>query len=84
MFKIERVEDGSDIVFILIGRIEMEDLPQIESLFTVERASLVLDLKDVHLVSREVVSFLARWKNRGAVLRNCPAYIREWIARGQN
>ncbi len=84
MFKIERVGDGSDIVFILIGRIETEDLPQIESLLTAERASIVLDLMEVNLVSREVVSFLACWENRGAVLKNCPAYIREWIARGQS
>jgi anti-anti-sigma regulatory factor len=84
MFKIERVGDGSDIVFILIGRIETEDLPQIESLLTAERASIVLDLKEVNLVSREAVSFFAHWENGGAVLKNCPAYIREWIARGQS
>jgi hypothetical protein len=40
-----------------------------------------LDLKEVNLVSREVVTFLARCKEGGMGLNNCPAYIREWIAR---
>jgi hypothetical protein len=40
-----------------------------------------LDLKEVNLVSREVVTFLARCKEDGMGLNNCPAYIREWIAR---
>jgi hypothetical protein len=40
-----------------------------------------LDLKEVNLVSREVVTFFARCKEGGMGLNNCPAYIREWIAR---
>ena len=43
--------------------------------------SLVLDLNEVRLVDRDVVSFLASCEAKGITLANCPAYIREWIAR---
>jgi hypothetical protein len=41
----------------------------------------VLDLKDVVLVDRDIVRFLRAREHGGIVLRNCPPYIREWIAR---
>ena len=36
-------------------------------------------LKEVRLVDREAVQFLARCETEGVELDNCPAYIREWI-----
>jgi hypothetical protein len=54
---------------------------QLESLITAEPARIVFDLKEVNLVSREVVKFLGQCENDGITIRNCPAYIREWIAR---
>jgi hypothetical protein len=38
-------------------------------------------LKEVKLVDRDVVSFLAGCEAKGVKLVNCPAYIREWIER---
>jgi hypothetical protein len=38
-----------------------------------------LDLKDLTLVDQDVVSFLRSCEAGGIQLRNCPAYIREWI-----
>jgi len=32
-------------------------------------------------VDREAVKFLARYESNAVELRNCPAYIREWIKR---
>jgi len=32
-------------------------------------------------VDREIVRFLRRCERDGIALRNCPPYIREWIAR---
>ena len=37
--------------------------------------------KNVLLVDREAVKLLAVRESNGAELRNCPAYIREWITR---
>jgi len=40
---------------------------------------MAIDLKEVILVDREVVGFLAFSEAGGTQLRNCPAYIREWL-----
>ena len=39
------------------------------------------DLKDLTLVDRDAVRFLKSCEAGGITLKNCPAYIREWIAR---
>ena len=69
------------VVFTLSGRIQMENLAQLEELFEREVAdqSVVLDLKEVRLVELEAVMFLARCEADGIKLGNCPAYIREWM-----
>jgi hypothetical protein len=46
-----------------------------------ERSGVAIDLKDVLLVDREAVKLLALSETNGTELRNCPAYIREWITR---
>ena len=40
---------------------------------------MAIDLKEVPLVDRGTVNLLALGESNGAELRNCPAYIREWI-----
>lgn len=44
-----------------------------------ETSALVLDLKDLLLVDGEAVKLLAFYESNGAELRNCLAYVREWI-----
>jgi hypothetical protein len=41
--------------------------------------TIVLDLKDLRLVDQDVVSFLRRCEAGGIQLKDCPAYIREWV-----
>ena len=43
--------------------------------------NVVFDLEETKLVDREAVTFLTTCQAQGAKLRNCPAYIEEWIAR---
>jgi hypothetical protein len=42
---------------------------------------IVLDLKDLTLVSRDALSFLECCEAGGITLKNCPAYVRKWIDR---
>jgi hypothetical protein len=42
---------------------------------------IVLDLKDISLVDRDVMGFLARWEADGVKFENLPPYIREWMER---
>jgi len=70
-------------VFILSGRIEKQAIAELERLFEhqTDYRDIVLDLKDVSLVDREVMSFLARCEADGVKLENCASYIREWMER---
>ena len=82
MLKIQRSANG-DVLFTLSGRLKAENVSELSELLAAEPMgrTLVLDLKDVVLVDREIVRFLRACEDRGIELRNCPPYIREWIAR---
>ena len=82
MLKIQRSANGK-VVFTLSGRIEPEDVTELQRLFELETAPrhLVLDLKDVTLADRDAVRFLMRCEENAIRLENCPPYIREWIER---
>jgi anti-anti-sigma regulatory factor len=81
MFKIQRSVDEKSVIFTLSGRIKVERLAELEKLLECEGRdrSLVLDLKEVKLVDRDAINFLASRELEGIKLANCPAYIREWI-----
>jgi hypothetical protein len=82
MLKIQRKSNGR-VLFTLSGRIEAEDIDELRRLFELEDISrkIALDLRDVTLVDRDGVKFLAACEVNGIQLENCPAYIREWIGR---
>jgi hypothetical protein len=40
---------------------------------------IVLDLKDVGVVDRDVVCFFVRCEADGVKLENCAPYIRDWM-----
>jgi hypothetical protein len=82
MLKIQRREDR-DVVFTVSGRLEADNVSELSTLIAAEPAgrALVLDLKDVVLVDRDIVRFLRACERDGIALRNCPPYVRAWIAR---
>jgi hypothetical protein len=63
------------------GRITRQDVDMFRDLLQDERNGVAIDLKDVLLVDREAVKLLALSESNGTELRNCPAYIREWVTR---
>jgi hypothetical protein len=80
MLRITRAANG-EVVFKLSGQMDAENVEELETLFKAETNSyrIVLDLKDLTLVDQDVVSFLRRCEGDSIQLKNCPAYIREWI-----
>jgi anti-anti-sigma regulatory factor len=82
MLKIQRTSNGQ-VVFALSGRIDEEHVGELETYIRAETnaQSIVLDLKDVTLVGQDAVSLLERCEADGVTLRNCAAYVREWITR---
>jgi len=59
-----------------------ESVAELERLFNAETNGrrIVLDLRDLSLVDREAVIFLAKFE-ADVQIKNCPPYIREWIRR---
>ncbi|QNI30490.1 hypothetical protein H7849_15185 [Alloacidobacterium dinghuense] len=80
MLKIQRVQNGI-VIFGLIGRLALEEIADIKKLLASEPNHFALNLKELALVDREAVIFLAECEAEGIELKNCPAYIREWITR---
>lgn len=82
MLKIQRTSNRQ-VVFTLSGRIDEEHVAELETYIRAEANAqpIVLDLKDVTLVGKDAVGFLERCEADGVILRNCAAYVREWIMR---
>ncbi|PYV37975.1 MAG: hypothetical protein DMG06_26725 [Acidobacteria bacterium] len=85
MLRIQR-SSNPGVVFSLSGRIEIEDVTELQRLLSLEAAGqgVALDLQDITLVDRDAVKFLARCEAESIELENCPAYVRQWIAAERN
>jgi anti-anti-sigma regulatory factor len=85
VLKITREANG-EVVIKLSGRMDAENLGELETLVREEANGrrIVLDLRDLTLVDQDAVSFLKRCEADNITLKNCPAYIREWITRERN
>jgi hypothetical protein len=85
MLRIRR-SANAQVVFRLSGRMGLEETVELETLIKSEengRRPIVLDLKDVTLVGQDAIAFLARCEADNITLKNCAAYVREWITRQQ-
>jgi hypothetical protein len=82
-FRIESAARGTWTVFTLSGRIETPAIAELKRLFELQTSycDIVVDLKDVSLVGRDAMGFLARCEADGIKLENCAPYIREWMER---
>lgn len=80
VLKIERCSQDAQLVLRLSGRIQAEHVEQLKTEMD-GPTKVVLDLKDVKLVDRDVVCFLGICEANGAELRHCSPYIREWISK---
>ena len=82
-FRIETAARGGFTVFILSGRIETPAIAELRRLFELQPdyREIVLDLKDVKLVDRDVMRFFMHCEANGVKLENCASYIREWMER---
>lgn len=84
--RIDISDERDRVVFTLTGRIQADQLSELQALVKSDLPdhSLVLDLKEVRLVDRDAVRFLAEIEAEGAKLRNCSAFVRDWIWREQS
>jgi hypothetical protein len=82
MLKIHRTS-GRTVVFTVSGQLNSESVNELCQVVDAEPSGgvLVLDLADLVLADRDAVRLLRQYEARGrVVLRNCPAYVRTWMA----
>jgi hypothetical protein len=72
---------GDRIMLGISGRIREQDVATLWALLEQERSVVAIDLKDVLIVHRDATPLLVKCESNGVELRNCPAYIREWVTR---
>ena len=62
---------------------EKQAIAELRRLFELQTGyrGIVLDLKDVGVIHRDVVRFLVRCEADGVKLENCASYILEWMER---
>jgi hypothetical protein len=82
-FRIETATRGRLRIFILSGHIETQAMAELNRLFELQTdcRDILVDLRDVSMVDREVMRFLMRCESDGVTLENCTPYIREWMKR---
>ncbi len=82
MLKIQRSSNGQ-VVLALSGQIDDQDITELETQIRSEEKgrSIVLDLKDLTLVSRDAIGFLERCEADSVTLKNCASYVHEWITK---
>jgi len=83
MLRIQRATDRTITVLTVSGRLDAESLSELRQSLDLVRAGegVVVDLADLILADREAVRFLRDCEAYGRiVLRNCPAYVRTWMA----
>jgi anti-anti-sigma regulatory factor len=83
--KIDRLIRGENLVILRVsGRIHAENVETLKESLGLETDRIAIDLKEVTLVDRQAVRLLAFSETKGVELRNCPAYIREWVTGERN
>jgi len=79
--KIERLVTGENKVVLRVsGRITAEHMTMIKELVEPEHGAVALDLAEVTLADSDSVNLLASLERKGIEIRNCPAFLREWLA----
>jgi anti-anti-sigma regulatory factor len=83
LWRIQRIKNGEAVVFRLSGRLQAEELGQLQEALGDEPQdqAVVLDLKEIRLVDQEAVAFLAKSEVLGTRIVNCPEYVREWMGK---
>ena|SRR5215475_7248528 len=76
-----RVVQEGYVLLCISGQIVGQDVEMLRDFLQQEKNPAAIDLQHVLLVDREAVRLLALTEANGTELKNCPAYIREWVTR---
>ena len=79
--RIDRLANENRVIFRVSGRLNAQNVDTLRELLEREEGGVAIDLEEVTLADREAVKLLVVCETKGTELRNCPAYIREWMSR---
>jgi anti-anti-sigma regulatory factor len=80
-YRIHRAATADTVMFSLSGDMDLEHATRLQEFLANEAdGHVTLDLRDVSLVHRAAVHFLAAAEAAGVRIVNCPEYVRSWIA----
>ena len=77
-WRIDRLSTERGLVLYASGRLAAEDL-EVVRIALDEGRVVAIELAEVELVGRDAVKLLVQAEAEGIEIRNCPAYIREWM-----
>jgi ABC-type transporter Mla MlaB component len=80
-FKIETIRSRNRTILKISGRLQRENLAELNKQMGTDPARTVLDVSEVTLVDLEVVRFLIGCQDQGVECANPSPYIREWMNR---
>ena len=80
-FKIETIRSRNRTILRISGRLQRENLAELNKQMGTDPARTVLDVSEITLVDLEVVRFLNACQDQGVECANPSPYIREWMNR---
>jgi hypothetical protein len=81
-FRVERrVTARNSVVLFVSGTIQGGHVDTLREAVIRETGGVALDLEHVSLVDQNAVKLLGQYEADGIEIKNCPAYVREWISR---
>jgi hypothetical protein len=80
-FKIETIRSRNRTILKISGRLQRENLAELNKQMGTDPVRTVLDVSEVTLVDLEVVRFLNACQDQGVECANPSPYIREWMNR---
>ena len=79
-FRSEAVSDGKRTTLRLSGSVQAEHLDLLADELEKHGPGTVVDLDEITLVDLEAIRFLNHCERSGIELRNCPSFVRAWMA----
>ena len=78
--RIDRLSTEQGLVLHISGRVAAEAVEVVRAALD-EFPVVAIEIAEVEVVDGDAVKLLAQTEAEGIELRNCPAYIREWITK---
>ena len=81
-FRVEQLVTAQDSVVLCVsGTIQTEYVETLKDALARETGAVAIDLRHVSLVDHDAVKLLAQCEANGIEIKNCRAYVRDWISR---